>query len=125
MTYTDPLVHEEGELRMKFKVVMRKGHNKQQVKSCDYTKWSCDYHVTSPTGEGAKHTTWLWSGIQPSRHAESEPASRDSHVTITLCHVIQQQAMKDERHEMKKLVLAYEQRQEEEDYSGIVQSFRG
>ena len=26
--------------------------------------------------------------------------------------------MKDERHEMKKLVLAYEQRQEEEDYSG-------
>ena len=35
VTYTDPLVHEEGELRMKFKVVMRKGHNKQQVKSCD------------------------------------------------------------------------------------------
>ena len=26
--------------------------------------------------------------------------------------------MKVERHEMKKLVLAYEQRQEEEDYSG-------
>ena len=35
VTYTDPLVHEEGELRMKFKVVMRKGHNKQQVKSCE------------------------------------------------------------------------------------------
>jgi hypothetical protein len=36
-----------------------------------------------------------------------------------------QRAMKDERHEMKKLVLAYEQRQEEEDYTGIRQSFRG
>lgn len=44
--------------------------------------------------------------------------SRDSHVTATLCHVIQQQALKDERHEMKKLVLAYEKRQEEEDYTG-------
>lgn len=31
--------------------------------------------------------------------------------------------MKDEHHEMKKLVLAYEQRQEEEDYSGKIFHF--
>ncbi|CAI8037046.1 Regulator of nonsense transcripts 2 [Geodia barretti] len=77
---SDPLVHEEGELRMKFKVVMRKGHNKQQVKE-----------LNIPLDSG------LASSLQDT-----------------------QRAMKDERHEMKKLVLAYEQRQEEEDYSAMV-----
>ena len=50
-------------------------------------------------------------------HPEGESVSCDLHVMS--CDL--QQAMKDEHHEMKKLVLAYEQRQEEEDYSGTTQ----
>ena len=34
MCVSEPLVHEDGELKMKFKLVTRKGH-KQQVRSHD------------------------------------------------------------------------------------------
>ena len=70
-------VHEEGELRMKFTFMTKKGH-KQQLK---------DLNIPIDSD--------LASNIHEAR-----------------------EALRDQHQEMKKLVLNYEQKQEEEEYLG-------